>query len=196
VADGAATLDLGGSGEDNRNQGFVGATAPGVTENTFVGAASQTFGALADDATFGGGVNDGTPSSIPSGAGGGGGLANSIATCLRSTNCLSAGYRKQFLQQPLAPTIGSIADRSLPSHNSKQNCDRVGCGQYSGRCRSLDSPVASTTGHLRNCKSVANNPVKNFDGASLALFVSTFYPVHRTSAAKLRTNLPSLKIPS
>ena len=71
--DGAATLDLGGSGEDNRNQGFVGATAPGVTENTFVGAASQTFGALADDATFGGGVNDGTPSSIPSGAGGGGG---------------------------------------------------------------------------------------------------------------------------
>ena len=71
--DGAASLDLGGSDEDNRNQGFVGATADRVIGNTFVGAASQTFGALAEDGTFGGGVNDGNTSSIPGGGGGGGG---------------------------------------------------------------------------------------------------------------------------
>ena len=74
--DGAASLDLGSSGEDNRNQGFVGATAPGVSENNFVGATSQTFGALAEDATFGGGVNDGFTSSIPGGGGGAGGGGN------------------------------------------------------------------------------------------------------------------------
>lgn len=70
--DGAASLDLGGQGEDNRNQGFVGATAPGVAENNFVGAASQTFGTLAEGATFGGGVNDNSMSSVPGGSGGGG----------------------------------------------------------------------------------------------------------------------------
>lgn len=74
--DGAADLDLGGSGEDNRNQGFIGATADRVTENTFVGSTSQTFGALAEDGTFGGGVNAGTISTIPGGGGGGGGGGN------------------------------------------------------------------------------------------------------------------------
>ena len=69
--DDASSLDLGSSGIDNRNQGFVGATAPGISENIFVGAASQTFGDLADGASFGGGVNDRSTNSIPSGAGGG-----------------------------------------------------------------------------------------------------------------------------
>ena len=71
--DDASSLDLGGSDEDNRNRGFVGATAPGISQNTFVGAASQTFGALAEGASFGGGVNDGTTIRVPSGGGGGGG---------------------------------------------------------------------------------------------------------------------------
>ena len=67
----AASLDFGGSDEDNRNQGFVGATADRVTQNTFVGAASQTFGSLAADGTFGGGVNDTTTIRVPGGGGGG-----------------------------------------------------------------------------------------------------------------------------
>ena len=71
--EGASSLDLGGQEEDTRNQGFVGATAPGVTANTFVGAASPNFGELAPDATFGGGVNDGGTNSIPGGGGAGGG---------------------------------------------------------------------------------------------------------------------------
>jgi len=70
--EGAADLDFGGSTEDNRNQGFIGATSDRVTANTFVGSTSQTFGALAEEGTFGGGVNAGTAFSIPGGGGGGG----------------------------------------------------------------------------------------------------------------------------
>ena len=54
--------------EDVRNQGFVGVTAPRIQELGFVGPPGETSGpALANGASFGGGVNDGT------GGGGGGG---------------------------------------------------------------------------------------------------------------------------
>ena len=106
--DDAASLDLGGQGEDNRNQGFVGATAPGVTENNFVGAASQTFGALAEGATFGGGVNDGVTSSVPSGAGGGGGAGgfgaiNGGGSVIRSS--LRTRLRPSFTAPRIAPQV-------------------------------------------------------------------------------------------
>lgn len=112
--DDAASLDLGGQGEDNRNQGFVGATAPGVTENNFVGAASQTFGALAEGATFGGGVNDGATSSVPSGAGGGGGrfggggaggfgAVNGGGSVIRSS--LRTRLRPSFTAPRIAPQV-------------------------------------------------------------------------------------------
>lgn len=52
------SLDIGFM-DDTRNQGFIGATAPGIQERGFVGAASDNSGpALAEGATFGGGVND------------------------------------------------------------------------------------------------------------------------------------------
>ena len=57
---------------DTRNQGFIGATAPGIQELGFVGAASDNSGPpLAEGATFGGGVNN---------AVGGGGGGNRGAT--------------------------------------------------------------------------------------------------------------------
>ena len=58
---------------DTRNQGFIGATAPGIQEFGFVGAASENSGPpLAEGATFGGGVND-------SGGSGGGGARGTAA---------------------------------------------------------------------------------------------------------------------
>ncbi len=49
------TIDL---SENTRNQGFVGALAPNIVDRGFVGAASDLTGpALAEGASFGGGVN-------------------------------------------------------------------------------------------------------------------------------------------
>ena len=65
------SLDIGFL-DDTRNQGFIGATAPGIQERGFVGAASDNSGpALAEGATFGGGVND-----TVGGGGGGGARGN------------------------------------------------------------------------------------------------------------------------
>lgn len=74
---GDANLDLSESldieiSPDTRNQGFIGATAPGIQELGFVGAASDNSGPpLAEGASFGGGVN--------SSVGGGGGGARGTA---------------------------------------------------------------------------------------------------------------------
>jgi hypothetical protein len=66
------SLDIGFL-DDTRNQGFVGATAPGIQGFGFVGAASDNSGPpLAEGATFGGGVNE-------TGGGGGGGGARGNA---------------------------------------------------------------------------------------------------------------------
>ena len=63
--------------EDSRNQGFIGASAPRIIENGFVGAATANSGpGLAEGATFGGGVNGG-------GGGGGGGGGRTTATAGR-----------------------------------------------------------------------------------------------------------------
>ena len=139
--DGAAELDFGGA-PDMRNQGFVGATAPGITENGFVGAGSQTFGELAEGATFGGGVNDGTASSIPSGSGGGGAGgfngANAGGSVIRSN--LRTRLRPAFA----APVIPSrVIEGNFNSNLARQPTAQSLVGRYQVR---IENRTAIVTG--------------------------------------------------
>ena len=140
--EGAAELDFGGA-PDMRNQGFVGATAPGITENGFVGAGSQTFGELAEGATFGGGVNDGNASSIPSGSGGGGGAggfngANAGGSVIRSN--LRTRLRPAFT----APTIPSrVIEGNFNSNLARQPTAQSLVGRYQVR---IENKTAIVTG--------------------------------------------------
>jgi hypothetical protein len=95
--------------DDVRNQGFVGATAPGVQSLGFVGAASEATGPpLAPDATFGGGVNGNS-----SGGAGGGGRAGAFGGgqqgfgAAQSQNGFSVTRRN--LRARLVPDIGARA---------------------------------------------------------------------------------------
>jgi hypothetical protein len=106
----SAQLDLGGSTDDNRNQGFVGATAPAVAERNFVGSASQTFGALGttpngETATFGGGVNDSSNLSIPSSSAGGGGQGGFGGA--NNTGTSGVSVIRQNLRAHLRPAFSS-----------------------------------------------------------------------------------------
>ena len=139
--DGAAELDFGGA-PDMRNQGFVGATAPGITANGFVGAGSQTFGQLAEGATFGGGVNDSTTSSIPSGSGGGaaGGFngANAGGSVIRSN--LRTRLRTAFA----APAIPSrVIEGNFNSNLARQPTAQSLVGRYQVR---MENKTAIVTG--------------------------------------------------
>lgn len=59
--------------DDTRNQGFVGANAATMNAEGFVGAGGELSGsALAEDATFGGGVNNSSNIPVLGGRGGGG----------------------------------------------------------------------------------------------------------------------------
>ena len=125
-----------------RNQGFVGATAPGITENGFVGAGSQNFGQLAEGATFGGGVNDGTASSIPSGtgAGGAGGFngANAGGVVIRSN--LRTRLRPAFTAPAIpSPVIESNFNRNLSRQPTAQSL----VGRYQVR---IENKTAIVTG--------------------------------------------------
>ena len=125
-----------------RNQGFVGATAPGITENGFVGAGSQTFGELAEGATFGGGVNDGTASSIPSGSGGGGAGgfngANAGGSVIRSN--LRTRLRPAFA----APVIPSrVIEGNFNSNLARQPTAQSLVGRYQVR---IENRTAIVTG--------------------------------------------------
>ena len=139
--DGAAELDFGGV-PDMRNQGFVGATAPGITENGFVGAGSQTFGELAEGATFGGGVNDSATSSIPSGSGGGGAGgfngANAGGSVIRSN--LRTRLRPAFA----APSIPSrVVEGNFNSNLARQPTAQSLVGRYQVR---IENKTAIVTG--------------------------------------------------
>ena len=126
--DGAAELDFGGA-PDMRNQGFVGATAPGIMESGFVGAGSQTFGELAEGATFGGGVNDGNSSSIPSGSGGGG--AGGFNGTNAGGSVIRSNLRTRLRPAFVAPVIPSrVIEGSFNSNLSRQPTAQSLMGRY------------------------------------------------------------------
>jgi len=140
--DGAAELDFGGA-EDMRNQGFVGATAPGITEGGFVGAASPTFGELAEGATFGGGVNDGDSSSIPSGSGAGGGAgggANAGGSVIRG------GLRTRLRPAFRAPVIPArVVESNFNRNLSRQPTAQSLMGRYQV---TIENKTATVTGFV------------------------------------------------
>ena len=113
-----------------RDRGFIGATAPGISDGGFIGAASPTFGQLAEGATFGGGVNDGNSSSIPSGAGGGGGAggfngANAGGSVIRSN--LRTRLRPAFAAPAIPPRV---IEGSFNSNLSRQPTAQSLMGRY------------------------------------------------------------------
>ena len=96
--------------DDQRNQGFVGATAPGIVEIGFVGAVSENSGSpIASGATFGGGVNSSVTSSFSVGGntgtrGGQGGGFTAAENGFRVTRrSLRAKLRPSFSSQSPAP---------------------------------------------------------------------------------------------
>lgn len=113
--------------DDERNQGFVGASAPRIIERGFVGAASNLSGPpLAPEATFGGGVNDSvTSQAIAGGAGGQGGAQIGFSVTRRS---LRAKLRPAFSSpRPLAAQVVS----RFGEHLSRQPGGQSLIGQYS-----------------------------------------------------------------
>ena len=108
--DDSASLNLGATEDDNRNRGFIGATAPYVSERNFVGSASLTFGVLAEDATFGGGVNGTTVSAVPNGGGTGGGRggfggAGGFGAGQTSGNIIRGNLRSRLRPAFAAPRV-------------------------------------------------------------------------------------------
>ena len=141
--DGAAELDFGGA-PDMRNQGFVGATAPGITANGFVGAGSQNFGELAEGATFGGGVNDGTSSSIPSGSGGGG--AGGFNGANAGGSVIRGNLRTRLRPAFAAPTIPSrVIEGNFNSNLARQPTAQSLMGRYQVR---IENRTAIVTGFV------------------------------------------------
>ena len=144
--DGAAELDFGGV-PDMRNQGFVGATAPGITENGFVGAGSQTFGELAEGATFGGGVNDSATSSIPSGSGGGGaggGGAGGFNGANAGGSVIRSNLRTRLRPAFAAPSIPPrVVEGNFNSNLARQPTAQSLVGRYQVR---IENKTAIVTG--------------------------------------------------
>jgi len=99
--------------ENERNQGFVGATSANIVgaEEGFVGAVSEQSGPpLTDDASFGGGVNDVAPT-VPGDASG---ENNSFTVTRRS---IRARLRPNFY----APvTSGEVVSSRFQNHFSRQ----------------------------------------------------------------------------
>ncbi len=146
----AANLDFGGSDEDPRNQGFVGATAPGVVENTFIGAASQTFGALAEDATFGGGVNDSEGASLPSGGGGGGidggGGAGGFNGATTGGSVIRSSIRTRLRPAFAAPRIPpQVLESNFYDNLSRQPSAQSLVGRYQV---TIENRTATVTGFV------------------------------------------------
>ena len=106
-------VDLEFSSENERNQGFVGATTTDIagSEAGFAGAVSEQTGPpLTDGASFGGGVNDIAPT-IPGSANG----ENSSFTVIRKS--IRARLRPSFY----APeTSGEVVSSRFQSHFSRQ----------------------------------------------------------------------------
>jgi hypothetical protein len=125
------------SSDDVRNQGFVGATAPGIQGLGFVGAASENSGPpLASGATFGGGVNNSVNSSFSAGGtnagrGGGAGGFTSADNGIRVTRrSLRAKLRPSFSSPRPAPE--QVSNR-FTDHFFRQPDSQNFQGQYSIR---------------------------------------------------------------
>lgn len=147
-------IEFAGIDQDNRNQGFVGATAPEVSENTFVGAASQTFGALADGATFGGGVNDNNDSNVPGGGGvGGGGIGgNGGAGGFNGTGGTGSVFRSN-LRTRLRPAFSApVIPAQVIESNFNNNLSRQPTAQsLVGRYQvTIENKTATVTGFVNN----------------------------------------------
>lgn len=134
--------------EDTRNQGFVGATAPGI-QALFPGAATSNTGSpLADGATFGGGVNSGGGSQFTGGTGGGragqagfGAAQNGVTITRRS---IRAKLRPNFS----APQVSGLQIVSrFNDHFYRQPNSQYVTGQYSiniqNRTAILEGNIAS-----------------------------------------------------
>jgi hypothetical protein len=101
VADNAVNINV---TDDQRNQGFVGATSIDVQEGGFIGVSSESSGsAPAEGANFGGGVNGsggGNRGAAGRNAGFGAGNANGFVVSRRS---LRAKVRPRFSFTPVSP---------------------------------------------------------------------------------------------
>ena len=115
--------------ENTRNQGFVGATAPGISaepQDGFVGAVSEQSGPPLAAGSFGGGVNDVAPPSF-SGAADGGGEAPGF-----TVNRRSPGVRARLRPSFYAPAVpGTAVPTRFQSHFNRQPGSQRTGNQYS-----------------------------------------------------------------
>ena len=106
--------------DDQRNQGFVGATGTRIQQNGFVGPPGETSGApLADGASFGGGTNGAGGGGGGGGGGSGGGGGNN-----RNSGFGGPGQEKGF-QVFRSSVRANLRPRfSFPQVNGSQVADR------------------------------------------------------------------------
>ena len=153
----AAGLDFGGQEEDNRNAGFTGATSERVTARNFVGATSPSSGGLAENASFGGGVNAGNVSSVPggggAGGGGGGGAAGNANAGLGGaggfTGTAGGGVVRSSIRTRLRPVFASpVIPPQITEFNFNDNLARQPTAQsLIGRYQvSIQNRKATVTG--------------------------------------------------
>ena len=119
--------------EDQRNQGFVGATAPGIQQFGFVGAAGENSGPpLAEGATFGGGINDATASRINIAGGTAGQGGGSAATTDTGINITRRSVRSRLRQSFTAPQSSShqVSSRFFNHLNRQPGTQNLN-GRYS-----------------------------------------------------------------
>ena len=128
-ADGGGGDDTGNVGietsENTRNQGFVGATAPGIaeeSENGFVGAVSENSGPdIVAGQSFGGGPNDFTPNSFD----GADGESESFSVIRKS---IRARLVPSFYSPP---TPSGVVSSRFQNHFSRQPGSQFSGAQYS-----------------------------------------------------------------
>lgn len=110
--------------ENTRNQGFVGATAPGISaepQDGFVGAVSEQSGPPLANGSFGGGVNDVAPPTIEAADG----EADSFTVTRRS---IRARLRPSF-SAPVIPN--AVVTSRFQNHFSRQPSAGFTGDQYS-----------------------------------------------------------------